>query len=168
MCRKKGQRVNFLQDSSQSTQHQDDHQGPADNDFLGYVTKYMGGISVKDKQYDVCVKLDNTPVSVRADTGADVTVINKDTYDDHFSRKLLRRSAKLRGPDLKELYICGYFNAEVKYRDKSVTTPVYVLPHSAQLLSREVCENLDLYISIHQSTALKQILLHSFQNYSQD
>ena len=155
VCHKKGQRVNFLQDSSQSTQHQDDHQGPADSDFLGYITKDMGGISVKDKQYDVCVKLDNTPVSFRADTGADVTVINKDTYDDHFSRKLLRRSsAKFRGPDLKELNICGYFNAEVKYRDKSVTTPVYVLPCSAQLLSREVCEKLGL---VHFNSSVNSI-----------
>ena len=53
-------------------------------------------------------------------------------------------AAKLRGPDLKELNICGYFNAEVKYRDKSVTTPVYVLPCSVRLLSREVCEKLGL------------------------
>ena len=108
VCRKKGQQVHFLQDGSQNTPRQGVNSRASEDhdDFLGYITKDMGRISTMDRNHDICVKLNNIPLSFRVDTGADVTVIDKVTHDSYFTDKLLRKSsAKLRGPDLKELNI---------------------------------------------------------------
>lgn len=140
VCRKKtGQQVNYLQDSAPAAP-----ENPS-SDFLGYITQDMGGIASETDIRDVKVKVNDTSLSFRADTGADVCVIDKQTYDHHFSDKLLRKSTtKLRGPDLKELKTCGYFNVEITHGSRSTTTSMYVLPHGAALLSREVCQKLGL------------------------
>ena len=155
VCRKRNKRLHYVTESGDSS------------DFLGYLTKDMGGISSSVPQHDVIVKLDGIPVSFRADTGADVTIISKDTFDDQFGDKLLRKSSsKLRGPDLKEIKICGYFNTDIKYGTHSISTEVYVLPNSAQLLSREVCEKLGL-INFNMPKQIGHIQQDVVQKYPQ-
>ena len=92
----------------------------------------MGGVSSSTPP-----KLNGIPTSFLIDTGADVTIINKDTFDAQFQGQLLRKPvSKLRGPNLNEIKTCGYFKKEIKYGPRTVHTVVYVLPKSAQLLSR--------------------------------
>ena len=105
----------------------------------------MGGVSSLTPSQDVTVKLNGIPTLFRIDTGADVTIVNKDTFDAQSQGQLLRKPvSKLRGPDLNEIKTCGYFKEEIIYGPKTVHTVVYVLPKSAQLLSREACEKLGL------------------------
>ena len=136
-------KVHYVQDNTPSQSYLPEFSDSTD--FLGYLTKDMGGVSSSTPSQDVTVKLNGIPTSFSIDTGADVTIIDKDTFDAQFQGQLLRKPvSKLRGPDLNEIKTCGYFKAEIIYRPKTVHTVVYVLPKKCTAFAREACEKLGL------------------------
>ena len=124
-------KVHYVQGSTPSQSYVPEFSDSTD--FLGYLTKDMGRVSSSTLTQDVTGKLNGIPTSFRNDTGADVTIINKDTFDAQFQGQLFRKPVlKLRGLDLNEIKTCGYLKVEIKYGPKTVVTVVYVLPKSAQ------------------------------------
>ena len=76
--------------------------------FLGAVT-----VEVKNK-WQVMAFIIDARISFKVDTGADVTVIGKKLYDDHFSLMPLRPPKNaFQGPDSCRLISLGYFVGEL-------------------------------------------------------
>ena len=82
VCCKRTKKVHYIQDGTPSQSYVPEFSDSTD--FLGYLTKDIGGVSSSMPSQDVTVKLNGIPTSIRIDTGVDVTVINKGTFDAQF------------------------------------------------------------------------------------
>ena len=156
-CRKKdhSRSVHNIQDPTQAEASHPPETGQWSEDFLGAITQAIGGVKLQSEtSNDVMVKVNGHSLPFRVDTGADVNVISQESYDKAFASKLLSASPVLRGPDLKDIKTSGYFKAIISYGSKTTSTLVYVLPKSASLLSRKVCQELGLVtLNIHAITS---------------
>ena len=107
--------------------------------FLGEVQTTGGGWTTQ-----LGVNGQNT--RFKLDTGAAVTVVGANTswLKD---QKLIKPKQTLRGPGNIKIPVIGMFPANLSYRKRKVTEPVYVIPDQAcPLLSRNACVSLGLII----------------------
>ncbi|KAG1682227.1 hypothetical protein GQR58_011230 [Nymphon striatum] len=104
--------------------------------FLGSV----GREGHNSDKWNVKLRVDDSIVSFRIDTGADVNVISQALYNKHFKHKEIFCTRRiLRGPDKKALSVVGVFNCSVKLKreDEPLETEIYVIEGgSSALLGR--------------------------------
>ena len=76
----------------------------------------IGGVKTsKSSDWTVSLRVNNQNVNFKIDTGADVTVISSQFYDQLFSHNVLRPSRHvLRGPDKHQLKAHGFFFATLE------------------------------------------------------
>ena len=113
--------------------------------FLGATKSSTQGDSVP--RWTVELTLCDTSVKFTIDTGADLSVIPKSTYDSLLNAPPLDTpSTTLTGPAGRPLPLVGQFQGFTAYRGTQYNFPVYVLdaPGSSNLLSRDVSTRMGL------------------------
>lgn len=83
---------------------------------------------------------------VQVDSGADVTVVSKKTFEETFPGVKLQSTAhRLRGPDRKRLSVVGVWETPIVWRGRSAATDIYVIEEDAvSLLGRPAIEDLSM------------------------
>ena len=142
-CKKKGHFQTVCRSSALPTKkvwelEEDEEQEEGDEVlFLGEIQTTGGGWTAQ-----LGVNSQNT--RFKLDTGAAVTVIGTNTtwLKD---QKLVKPKQTLRGPGNIQIPVIGMFQANLSYRRRKVTEPVYVVPdQTCPLLSRNACVALGL------------------------
>ena len=90
----------------------------------------MGALSDSLTNSDIWhadIKVNNTVVNFRLDTGADATVIPIDTFNTLISSPLSPSDKTLCGPNRNRLQIAGCFSAILQWHDKQASQTIYFL-----------------------------------------
>ncbi|XP_046575408.1 uncharacterized protein K02A2.6-like [Haliotis rubra] len=110
---------------------EEEEEEKTDEVFLGA----FGSNTPKVKDYHYAeVMVDGVKVSLKADTGADVTVISKVCFDTNFPRRHLTPPDRVLKGLQNKLTMDGYFKATLKWKQKSLVEKVYVLTDTSHLL----------------------------------
>ena len=84
-------------------------------------------------------------IAFKLDSGADSSIISQSTYlklNPHPTLPPAR--LRLQGPSGNDLYILGFFMAHTNFHGRDLTFQVYVVDGQSDLLSRNVCDDLQL------------------------
>eukprot|EP00117_Sycon_ciliatum_P036471 scpid23188/ scgid27451/ Retrovirus-related Pol polyprotein from transposon opus; Protease; Reverse transcriptase; Endonuclease len=116
-----------------------------------YPPAYLGALSA-DTGWSMPMLLQSVPVTMKVDTGADVTAIPASLYDDisaHHQLSLQESDRTLKGPDNATLAVSGRVTLSIcrsAFSDFAVDTTVYVVPHlKTPLLGRPAIEALHIF-----------------------
>ena len=113
-----------------------------DDVFMGAVEK-LGEKAANP--WIIPLQLNGKPVEFCIDTGAEVTVISEQTYENVGCPPLLQADRTLRGPDTRLLLVSGQFTATLKQGDRDIQEKVYVVKGLTKpLLGRPAIEGLSL------------------------
>ena len=115
-------------------------------EFLGEVT------SNEQKPWTADVTVNRHCVTIKLDSGADVTVLASNIYSELTDKpRLLKSSKKLYGPCRYELKCQGEFEALLKYDKKSWKEKIYLLDDlDRPLLGRTACHKLGIITKIDE------------------
>jgi hypothetical protein len=93
---------------------------------------------------------DHPPTLFKLDTGATVSVVS-DTVPWLDTEKLSTTKQILRGPGGTNLEVLGMLQASLRYKDRTITEPIYVIQNQpCSLLSRKACVDLTLLKRINE------------------
>lgn len=106
----------------------------------------VGAITKSRPPWTATVTAGGRQLQFQVDTGADVTVISNKTFLEEFSGTTLQKTShRLRGPGQRPLTVLGLISVDVKWRDRTSTTDVYVIQEDARsLLGRPAIEDLKM------------------------
>ncbi|KAE8737488.1 hypothetical protein FOCC_FOCC017048 [Frankliniella occidentalis] len=106
----------------------------------------VGAITKSRPPWTATVTAGGRQLQFQVDTGADVTVISNKTFLEEFSGASLQKTShRLRGPGQRPLTVLGLISVDVKWRDRTSTTDVYVIQEDARsLLGRPAIEDLKM------------------------
>ena len=111
---------------------------------------FMGSLSAEDEEdeeppWNVQLLMNGTPVTLKFDSGADVTVIDMATYQKLKQRPaLMKTDAKLQSLKSR-LDVAGKFHTTVTYHNQEYSFDVYVIEGtSSNVLSRAVCKKMGI------------------------
>ncbi|ROL44963.1 WAP four-disulfide core domain protein 18 [Anabarilius grahami] len=114
---------------------------------------YLGAGSNKNEseeaKWTVLLKIGDTPVSFKIDTGADVTVMNMETFEKlHPRAQLLHSNIVLDSPG-GSLNCIGQFTAEAEHKRRKYAITVYVVAGEtvSNLLSRQTAAEMEFIVS---------------------
>lgn len=115
---------------------------------------FMGGISEPgssdNSSWTVILEVNGRPAEFCIDTGAEVTVVSRQTHEDAGSPPLLPPNRTLRGPDTHILPVVGQFEATLKKGSQEVQQKLYVVEGlNKPLLGRPAIEELSLLSRIN-------------------
>jgi len=117
---------------------------------------YQGAVSNKNEseeaKWTVLLKIGDTPVSFKIDTGADVTVMNMETFGKlHPRAQLLHSNIVLDSPG-GSLNCIGHFTAEAEHKRRKYAITVYVVAGEtvSNLPSRETAAEMGLVKRVEQ------------------
>ena len=105
---------------------------------------FLGEVQTTGRGWTAQLGINGHSTRFKLDTGAAVTVIGAHTswLKD---QKLVKPKQTLRGPGNIQIPVIGVFQANLSYRQRKVTEPVYVIPdQTCPLLSRKACVALGL------------------------
>nr|XP_023665577.1 uncharacterized protein K02A2.6-like [Paramormyrops kingsleyae] len=117
---------------------------------------YLGAVSNKNKleegSWTVSLTIGRIPVSFKIDTGADVNVINTETFKRFESSTQLRRSNIVLDSPGGPLKCIGQFTSKAKHKDRKYAITVYVVDGGTvgNLLGRETAAEMKLVKRIEQ------------------
>lgn len=118
----------------------DDNQG---NEESFYICSIRG--VTRYKPWLVNVDLNGNGITFKVDTGADVSVIGRQTAENMNIQVNTNNIAKLYGPGKFQIPVVGYFEADMQYKSKSSKQLVYVVDgHQDPLLGRPAIQALDI------------------------
>ena len=140
--RYRGRQNEIVHDSAENSENYD----YSDEEDVGFIGKCLA--STRKEDWCVNVNLDNNrKVSMKIDTGADVTVINSKTYEMMKNKPpLVQPDKKLRSPG-GSIRLNGMFTGKVSYKNNSVNGNIYVLTKDnkcGNLLSRDMSVKLGI------------------------
>jgi len=108
--------------------------------FLGSVTEEKTSIP-----WRTTVLVSGVAIECKIDTGADVTVIKQEIYRKLWAGKLETPIKPLLSASGDKLNILGTFDTQIQWRDKNITTKIYVAEKLHEnLLSRDAIEKLGM------------------------
>ena len=142
-CKKKGHFQNVCRSSAFSAKkvyelEEDEEQEEGDE------VLFLGEVQTTGSGWTAQLGINGRNIRFKLDTGAAVTVIGAHTswLKD---QKLVKPQQTLRGPGNIQIPVIGMFQANLSYRQRKVTEPIYVIPDQAcPLLSRKACVALGL------------------------
>lgn len=98
------------------------HTGEQTSYFLGSVCNAKG-----TSEWTVILQVDSVPVEFKIDTGADVNVINEDTFHSLPQENILQPASLPLDSPGGELLCLGCFNVTVGYKGKDDRSKMYVV-----------------------------------------
>ncbi|XP_042071854.1 uncharacterized protein K02A2.6-like [Haplochromis burtoni] len=118
--------------------------------FLGSVCNAKGN----SEAWTVQLLLDSAPIEFKIDTGADVTIINEDTFHTLAHKRTLEPSNLPLDSPGGELLCLGYLKATISYKGKDYLSKVYVVRghRVSNLLSRSLSVQMNLVRRIDEAT----------------
>uniref|UniRef100_A0A3B3I785 Gypsy retrotransposon integrase-like protein 1 n=1 Tax=Oryzias latipes TaxID=8090 RepID=A0A3B3I785_ORYLA len=142
-CHKMGHWATACRSSRSVNEVTEAQEGEQTSYFLGSICDAK---EKKSEAWTVLLQVESVPVHFKIDTGADVNIINEDTF------QALDTGKVLHPPDLPldspggELSCLGCFDAAVSYKNKSYTSKIYVVHgHRVNnLLSRSLSVEMNL------------------------
>ena len=91
------------------------------------------------------IPVNGLPVTFKLDSGADSSIISQSTYLKLNPQPTLSPARlRLQGPSGNDLPILGFFMAHTNFHGRDLTFQVYVVDGPSNLLSRSVCDALQL------------------------
>ncbi|XP_065192543.1 uncharacterized protein K02A2.6-like [Sycon ciliatum] len=163
-CRKCQRRGHFAKVCRSSRQvgasEMSDH--PVSDSASASASCFMGSASSESQEPSICVlssvsipdstepwlvelPINGQSVLFKLDSGADCTLLSLPSYNSLSPQpKLTPISTKVTGPDGQPLPIHGAFVAASSWKDRNVTFRVIVVDGPSNLLSRSVCQDLNL------------------------
>ena len=104
---------------------------------LSITLVFLGTVEKSDEEkWSVPVGINGHDVVFRVDTGADVSVMSKTTFDSKFSTNKLQPAPKtIRGADHNVINTYGCFLANVTFKEKQCSEQIYVFERATNLLS---------------------------------
>ena len=119
------------------------------------VSLYLETLTTPGSQpWKITLFIDNNPIEFKIDTGADVSVIPAELFDNAHIRTTLSPPTKtLKGPNQKPLDVVGSFTCHLQKGDRRIEDRVYVVKDVSQpLLGRPAIERLGLLSRIESIT----------------
>lgn len=99
----------------------------------------------KSEAWTVVLRVDSVPAEFKIDTGADVNVVNEDTFHTLKQKKTLQPSDLPPDSPRKELLRLGCLNVTVGYKGKDYMSKMYVVHgHKVNLLSHTLSVEMNL------------------------
>ena len=130
---------------------------PDENSFLGVVH------SNNNKQWLSTVTLNQTQVSFKLDTGAEVTAISEDTYRKLQNVTLQKPNKVLRGPANLQLSVIGKFTGTLSHKTTLCEQEIYVVKNlKTNLLGLPAITELRLTEQLHNICTSPDNIKHSF------
>lgn len=106
---------------------------------------FLGTVSLDGEPWLINLKVNEHTAVFKIDTGADVTVLSEDVFQNWEFPELERAKKVLQGPGLTPITVKGKFTATIKSDSKSTTQEVYVVPGlKFSLLGRPAIQALGL------------------------
>jgi len=103
------------------------------------------------KQIVLDIIINKRTVKMLVDTGASVSIINSQVYNQHFrNNQLYTNDAKLCGYGKRPIPTLGYFTADIQYRKSNATSKVYVTTAGSCVLGMDLFRKLDFAIEYVQ------------------
>ena len=160
-CQKRGHFQAMCRSAAKLHRVMDLEDGPSsDNAFMGTV----GDLS-SHNPWAVTLELHGNSIEFCIDTGAEVTVVSKQTYEQIGCPPLLSPDRTLRGPDNHDLPVTGQFRATLRRGSRQTQEKVYVVETlNKPLLGRPAIEGLGLLARIaaldqHSTSIIQQFPL---------
>lgn len=115
--------------------------------FLGAVNE-----ETNEEHWTVQVKIGQTPLNFKIDTGADACVISEETFEQLEPKKELYPAVISLSTPGGKLKCLGQFHAKMTYKGKCYSYPVYVLPgrEANNLLSRVAATEMGLVKRVNE------------------
>ena len=142
-CKKRGHFQNVCRSPASPTKKvyelEDDEEQEEGEEIL-----FLGEVQTTGRGWTAQLGINGHSTRFKLDTGAAVTVIGAHTswLKD---QKFVKPKQTLRGPGNIQIPVIGMFQANLSYRQRKVTEPVYVIPdQTCPLLSRKACVALGL------------------------
>ena len=119
-CHRKGHYAAQCLSKTVAATHEVQAGGGADAAFLGAVS------ASKDIAWVLTIRVNDTDVTFKLDTGAEVTVISEETFSKLKNVKLRSPSRRLYGPAQQPLNVLGEFSGNLEYQRKTTTQSIFV------------------------------------------
>ena len=97
-----------------------------------------------DRPWTISLPICNKAVSMKIDSGADVTVITKKTYETMIKPPILKPVKETLRSLSEKIQCYGRFEASTELNGKEYHFPVYVIDKGSNLLSRSVSQAMDI------------------------
>ena len=97
-----------------------------------------------DRPWTISLPICNKDVSMKIDSGADVTVITKKTYETMIKPPILKPVKETLRSLSEKIQCYGRFEASTELNGKEYHFPVYVIDKGSNLLSRSVSQAMDI------------------------
>ena len=119
--------------------------------------KVMQVDQVTSKPWEVMLPINNTPVTWKMDSGADVSVVGENILQQISPKPEMQIvQINLAGPGQAKLSIRGMFEADLRHKDKVLKEKIYVITGQQEpLLSRSAMKQLDLVMLLMEVNQLK-------------
>ena len=102
-------------------------------------------VSDNTDPWTATIPVNGLPVTFKLDSGADSSIISQSTYLKLNPQPTLSPARlRLQGPSGNDLPILGFFMAHTNFHSRDLTFQVYVVDGPSDLLSRSVCDALQL------------------------
>ena len=124
-------------------------------------TAYLDTVNTgQTNAWILTIQLNNAPVKVKLDTGAEVTALSKETYQMLGSPLLSGATKSLYGPSHSPLKTLGSLQCKMAYLDRTTTQTVYVVEGlKTNLLGLPAIEALQLAIRVAGQIMVSRLLL---------
>ena len=110
------------------------------------IDTFLGGVDTEDttnNPWRLTLLLNGTPTDFKIDTGAEVSVISRESHEKIGTLPLYQSTKTLRGPSNYALPVTGYFTAQLKHGNQEVQQEMFVVPNLRRnLLGRPAIEAL--------------------------
>ena len=116
------------------------------------IDTFLGGVDTEDttnNPWRLTLLLNGTPTDFEIDTGAEVSVISRESHEKIGTLPLYQSTKTLRGPSNYALLVTGYFTAQLKHGNQEVQQEMFVVSNLRRnLLGRPAIEALGLVVMV--------------------